>query len=77
MEILKPYKITKESSDGTFLVGDIIWQSENGDINSMQGKGWITPSEVEQDTLDFEYEDADNYEVISTGRSEICRQLKR
>lgn len=46
MEKLKPYRVTKGSSDRTFTIDEIIWKSENGDINSVQAKGWITPSEV-------------------------------
>lgn len=34
MEKLKLYTVTKPSSDGTFVAGDIIWLSENGDLNS-------------------------------------------
>ena len=33
MENLKLYTVTKPSSDGTFVTGDIIWLSENGDLN--------------------------------------------
>lgn len=35
------YKVTKRSSDHTFTEGEIIWVSENGDINSVQRKAWI------------------------------------
>lgn len=38
MENLKLYTVTKPSSDGTFVTGDIIWLSENGDLNSCKGK---------------------------------------
>lgn len=33
------YGIIKSSTDGSFGVGDIIWLSENGDLNSVQGRG--------------------------------------
>lgn len=39
MEKLKLYTVTKPSSDGTFVTGDIIWLSANGDLNSCKGKG--------------------------------------
>ena len=72
MENLKAYKIIRGSTDGTFQPGDIIWKSLNGDINSAYDRGWITPSEVDHKTLDFEVEEADDYEVIKIGGSEIC-----
>lgn len=37
MEKLKLYKVTKASSDGTFNIGDIIWLSNNEDLNSCKG----------------------------------------
>ena len=37
MEKLKLYTVTKPSSDGTFVAGDIIWLSANGDLNSCKG----------------------------------------
>lgn len=77
LEILKPYGITKNSSDGTFIIGDIIWFSENGDINSIQGKGFIPLSECENDTLDFETEFTNDWEVIKMEYSEICRHVSR
>ena len=75
MEKLKAYRITKGSTDGTFQPGKIIWKSLNGDINSVQGKGWITPSEVDQNTLDFEVEEATNYAVIKVDGYEFCQQI--
>lgn len=75
MKKLKPYRVTKNSSDGTFYKGEIIWKSENGDINSVQGKGCITPSEVDSNTLDFECEEETDYEVIRAGGYELCRPI--
>ena len=80
VEKLKAYRITKGSTDGTFQPGEIIWKSLNGDINSVQWNGWITPSDVDQNklnTLDFEVEEATNYEVIKIGGYEICKQIER
>ena len=72
MEKLKPYVVTKDSTDKTFVVGDIIWQSENGDINCVQGAAWITPCEVGMETLDFENQVTDEWEVLRLGGSEVC-----
>ena len=77
MEKLKAYRITKGSTDGTFQVGNVIWKSLNGDINSVYGKGWITPSEVDHKTLDFECEEAEDFKVIKIGSSEICKPINR
>ena len=71
---IKPYRIVTGSSDGTFLPGEIVWVSENGDINSVQGAGCIEPSEVSEMTLDFEIVEAPEFEVIMIGNSEVCRK---
>lgn len=76
LEVLKPYRITKDSSDGTFISGEIIWMSENGDINSVQAAGCIDPHEVDGKTLDFEAEVESNFEVIKTNGSETCRRVR-
>ena len=34
MEKLKLYTVTKTSSDETLQIGDIIWLSENKDLNN-------------------------------------------
>lgn len=73
MQRLKPYRIIKGSSDGTFISGEIIWTSKNVDINSVQAAGAIDQNEVDIATLDFEVENASDFEVIKTDRSEICR----
>lgn len=74
MQRLRPYRIIKGSSDGTFISGEIIWTSKNGDINSVQAAGSIDPNEVDKAALDFEVEDAPDYEVIKINRSEVCRR---
>lgn len=73
LQPLTPYRITKGSSDHTFLVDDVIWISENGDINSVHGSGWITPSECSKKSLDFECVEAPDYEAFKYGNSEVCR----
>ena len=76
LEKLKPYRIIKGSSDDTFFIGDVIWLSPNGHINCIIGNGFIDPSEIGSESLDFDAEEADDYEVIKTQSSEICRKLK-
>lgn len=75
LEKLKPYKVTVGSSDETFLVGDVIWISENGDVNCVQQGGWICPGEEDAETLDFEAESEDDYEVIVMDGDELCRKI--
>ena len=77
MDKLKPYRVVKDSSDRTFISGDIIWISQNGDVNNMNANGWITPSEVEAETLDFEAENADDFEILIIGKQESCRKICR
>ena len=76
LEALKPYRVIKSSSDETFASGDIIWISDNGDINSVQAAGCISPHEVGQKTLDFEVEIVPDFEVVKTNGSEICRRVR-
>ena len=76
LEMLKPYRITKDSSDGTFVSGDIIWMSDSGDINSVQAAGCINPHEVGSQTLDFEAEAALDFEIVKGNGSEMCRMVK-
>lgn len=76
LEVLKPYRVAKSSSDRTFVSGDIIWISDNRDINSVQAAGRIDLHEVDSKTLDFEVEAALDFEVVKTNGSEICRRVK-
>lgn len=39
MEKLKLYTVIKPSSDSSFQTGDIIWLSENGDLNNASASG--------------------------------------
>lgn len=41
MEKLKLYIVTKGSTDGTIEMGDIIWISENRDLNIAGRKGFL------------------------------------
>ena len=76
LEVLKPYRITKSSSDRTFVSGDIIWMSENGDINNVHAAGCLNPHEVGCKTLDFEVRTELNFEVVKANGSEICRRVR-
>lgn len=76
LEKLNPYRITKKSSDGTFLPGDIIWLSDGGEVNSVHGGGFIYPEEGDSATWDFEAKLADDWEVIAVNGSEFCRKIE-
>ena len=55
MDKLKAYTVIKSSTDKTIEVGDIIWLSANGDLNSIKGQGWLSEEEWNIDgTNDFE-----------------------
>lgn len=75
MEKLKLYKVTKASSDGTFNIGDIIWLSNNEDLNSCKGLGWLSKSEWDNPgSNDFEVEECTDYYLDVTDRSEKVRR---
>ena len=75
LEKLKPYRITKKSSDGSFLVDDIIWISDGGEINSVTAGGFIYPDEGDSATFDFEAEQTHEWKVVTVGESEFCRRI--
>lgn len=77
MDKLKLYIVTRSSSDKTFKSGDLIWLSENGDLNNAMSKGWLSREEWDRpDTNDFEYEISNTHylEVISS--REAIRLMK-
>lgn len=80
MKPLTPYCIIKDSSDGTFVKGDILWKSENGDLNSVTGNGFLPFSEQDEAANDFECVDAPDWRVtrVDNGYSthEICKKVK-
>lgn len=45
MEKLKLYTVIKSSTDGTIETGNIIWISENGDLNIAGRKGFLIHDE--------------------------------
>lgn len=70
MQPLKAYLVTKDSTDHTLLKGDIIWLSENGDLN-ISG-GWLSKDEWDcQETNDFTVEDCITHCVLKEGKREI------
>ena len=77
MKKLKAYTVTKSSTDKTIEFGDIIWLSDNGDLNSIKGQGWLSEEEWNVDgTNDFEVEEcATHYLDIANG-SESIRKLE-
>ena len=74
LEKMKPYRITKKSSDGTFHTDEVIWISKGGEINSVHGGGFIYPDEGDSATWDFEAEYAKDWEVIAVDGHEFCRK---
>ena len=72
MEKLKLYTVTKPSSDETLQVGDIIWLSENGDLNDARAKGWLTKDEWDvAGTNDFEVEECKTHHLVVMYDSEM------
>ena len=64
MEKLKLYTVTKTSSDETLQIGDIIWLSENKDLNN-ENKGFLSKYEWEvAGTNDFEVEECRTHHLL-------------
>lgn len=77
MEKLKLYTVTKASSDRTFEVGDIIWLSQNEDLNSCNGQGCLSKSEWDNpETNDFEVTACTEYYLDVTNGHEKVRKKK-
>ena len=72
MDKLKLYTVTKPSSDETLQVGDIIWLSENGDLNDAKAKGWLSKDEWDvAGTNDFEAEECTTHHLLVLDRHEM------
>ena len=72
MEKLKLYTVTKPSLDETLQVGDIIWLSENGDLNDAMAKGWLSKDEWNvAGTNDFEVEECTTHHLLVLDRHEM------
>lgn len=75
MEKLRLYVVTKGSSDGTFKAGDVIWLSQNGDLNNCNEGGWLSEEEWKHSkTCDFEVEPSKEYYLeVRNGSERVCR----
>lgn len=70
MEKLKLYVVTKASTDKTFKIGDLIWLSDNNDLNNAMAKGWLSENEWNvSGTNDFECEISKTHylDIVSGG----------
>lgn len=66
MEKMRLYEVTKGSSDGTFQEGDLIWMSDNEDINNVRACGWLSKEEWNQTGInDFECRIVDDTSAFS------------
>lgn len=63
---LTPYRITKPSSDGTFLTGEMICVFRN-EIMFINGKGSIYPDLCNESVLDFEAYESKDYKEFFEG----------
>ena len=76
MEKLKLYTVTKTSSDETLQIGDIIWLSENEDLNNAN-KGFLSKYEWEvTGTNDFGVEECKTYHLLVINGCEMVVKNK-
>ena len=76
MEKLKLYTVTKTSSDETLQIGDIIWLSENKDLNNAN-KGFLSKHEWEvAGTNDFGVEECKTYHLLVINGCEMVVKNK-
>ena len=72
MEKLKLYTVTKSSTDETLQVGDIIWLSENGDLNDAKAGGWLSKDEWDANgTNDFAVEECKTHRLLIVSGEEM------
>ena len=72
MEKLKLYTVTKSSTDETLHAGDIIWLSENGDLNDAKAGGWLSKDEWDVDgTNDFAVEECKTHRLLVVSGEEM------
>ena len=72
MEKLKLYTVIKPSSDETLQVGDVIWLSENGDLNNAKAGGWLSKYEWDVDgTNDFAVEECKTHRLLVVDGEEM------
>ncbi len=76
MEKLKLYVIIKSSTDKTFKCGDLIWLSENGDLNNAMAGGWLSENEWNiEGTNDFECNPSDTHYLDIINETECVRKI--
>lgn len=77
MKKLELYTVIKSSTDGTFEEGDIVWLSENNDLNSIRGKGWLSKEEWDvSNTNDFEITECKTHYLDVDRGVESVRKIK-
>ena len=79
MEKLKLYVVTKGSTDGYVEEGDLVWLSQNRDLNSVRCKGLLEELEWDQpNTNDFEVEESEEYYLdIYKGVESVRKKVER
>lgn len=76
MKKLKLYIVTKSSSDNSIVKGDLVWLSNNEDLNSAQVKGWLAKEEWDiEGTNDFEVEECKDYYLDVCNGCESVRKV--
>lgn len=80
MEKMRLYEVTKGSSDGTFQKGDLIWMSDNEDINNVRAGGFLSKEDWNQERInDFECQLVDNlsaFSLVKVGDNECVVKKK-
>lgn len=80
MEKMRLYEVTKGSSDGTFQEGDLIWMSDNEDINNVRAGGFLSKEDWNQEGInDFECQLVDNlsaFSLVKVGDNECVVKKK-
>lgn len=53
----KIYKVTKDNTDRSVLVGDLVYiEGKTGALVIPKGKGWLNKNELTPEVMDFEAE---------------------
>lgn len=72
MKPLKVYRALTDSPDGTIQKGDVLWISENGNLN-LAGFGWLNDIDFQSsDIIKFSVVEANDYSLYVVGDAEIC-----
>lgn len=76
MEKLKLYIVTKSSTDKTIKDGDLIWLSENEDLNNAMAGGWLSENEWNvEGRNDFEYKSSNTHYLDIVNGKECVRKI--